>query len=210
MSKILLADDHSIVRSGVKALINANFSMFKTDEAADEPEVIKCVKANYYDLIILDIYLGDSDFVKLMEWLNTTVPETPILVFSMYQEEVYGLRSLQLGAKGYLRKTATDEEILLAIRTVLDGKKYINSALAEILSNQYNTNHIANPFKNLSSREIEIALLLNSGKTLPEICTILNIQYSTANTFKRRIFEKLNIQNVLSLSRLMQSFNVQE
>jgi two-component system invasion response regulator UvrY len=210
MSKILLADDHSIVRSGIKALINENFSMCEINEAADEAEVVKCVKANHYDLIILDINLGDSDFVKLMEWLNATAPETPILVFSMYQEELYGLRSLHLGAKGYLRKTATDEEILLAIKTVLDGKKYINSALAEILSNHHDTNHVGNPFKNLSSRETEIALLLNSGKSLPEICTILSIQYSTANTFKRRIFEKLNIQSVLSLSRLMQTFNVLE
>jgi two-component system invasion response regulator UvrY len=210
MSNILLADDHGIVRSGIKALLNANIGMFKIDEAADESEVVKRVKANHYDLIMLDINLGDSDFVKLMEWLNATAPDTSILVFSMYQEEVYGLHSLQMGAKGYLRKTATDEEILLAIRTVLDGKKYINPALAEILSNHHNTNNVANPLKSLSSRELEIALLLNSGKTLPEICTILNIQYSTANTFKRRIFEKLKLQNILSLSRLMQTFNVQE
>src|SRR5207245_2890788 len=130
MSNILLADDHGVVRSGVKALLNANFSMVKIDEAADESEVVKSVKANHYDLIILDINLGDSDFVKLMEWLNATVPETCILIFSMYQEEVYGLYSLQMGAKGYLRKTATDGEIVLAIKTVLDGKKYINTALA--------------------------------------------------------------------------------
>ncbi len=210
MSKILLADDHGIVRAGIKALLNENLSKFKIDEAADESEVVKCVKANHYDLIMLDINLGDSDFVKLMEWMNATIPDTPILVFSMYNEELYGLRSLQLGAKGYLRKTASDEEILLAINTVLDGKKYITSTLAELLSNHHDTKQVSNPFKNLSTREMEIALLLNSGKSLPEISTILNIQYSTANTFKRRIFEKLNIRNILSLSRLMQTFNVQE
>src|SRR4051794_6285466 len=132
MSNILLADDHSIVRSGIKALIKANFNGIKIDEAADDMEVVKAVKANNYHLIMLDINMENSDFVKLMEWLNATAPETPVLILSMYAEDLYGLRSLQLGAKGYLRKTASDEEIALAIRTVLDGKKYINAALAEI------------------------------------------------------------------------------
>src|SRR4051812_40918926 len=210
MSKILIADDHSIVRAGIKALIKANFNGIKVDEAANETEVVRCVKSNNYLLIIQDINMENSDFVKLMEWLNAITPETSVLVFSMYPEDLYGLRCLQLGAKGYLRKTASDEEIVLALRTVLEGKKYINAALAEILSLHNGTKQASNPFDDLSTREMEIALLLNSGKSLPEICKTLSIQYSTANTFKRRIFEKLNIQNILSLSRLLQSFNVHE
>jgi two-component system invasion response regulator UvrY len=210
MWNILLADDHSIVRAGIKALIKEKFGMYKVDEATNENEVVEAVKNTNYDLVVLDINMGDSDFGKLMEWMRTIAPDTNILVFTAHPEEIYGPRSLSLGAKGYLRKTATDAEIVSAIRTVLGGKKYINSILADILSQNLGNKQITNPFQNLSSREMEIALLLNTGKSLSEICTILNIQYSTANTYKRRIFEKLNVNSVVALCRLLQSFNIQE
>ena len=209
MSNILVADDHSIVRLGIKSLIRDSIGINNIDEAENEQGIVNAVKDSNYDIIILDINMGDSDFVKLMDWLSFTCPDTCILIFTMYHESIYGLRCIQLGARGYLNKTAPDEEIILAIKTVLNGKKYINAALSEILS-QNAENKQTNPFLSLSSREIEIALLLYKGKRLPEICTILNIQYSTANTYKRRIFEKLNVNDILSLSRLMQSFNIQE
>ena len=210
MSNILLADDHSVVRSGIKSLIKDKIGSYKIDEAENENEVVNAVKGCNYDLIILDINMGNSDFIKLMDLLSLKCPDTSILIFSMHPEGIYGLRCLQLGARGYLNKTASDEEIVLAIKTVLNGKKYINAALAEILSQNSHNKIPNNPFQNLSSREIEIALLLNSGKSLTEICTILNIQYSTVNTYKRRIFEKLNVDSILSLSRLMQTLHIQE
>jgi len=210
MRNILLADDHSIVRSGIKSMIRDKIGNFNIDEAENENDIVTAVKSCNYDLVILDINMGDYDFVKLMEWLSFTSSDTSILIFSMHPEAIYGLRCLQLGAKGYLHKTASDEEIVIAINTVLNGKKYINAALAEILSQSSEDKNTGNPFQSLSSREIEIALLLNSGKSLPEICTILNIQYSTANTYKRRIFEKLHVNSILSLSRLMQTYNIQE
>src|SRR6478609_9542920 len=112
MSNILLADDHSIVRSGIKSLIKENLGMHKIGEAATEEEVIKLVKSCSYHLIIMDIKMGNADFVKLLEWLHAVSPTTAILVFTMHSEEIYGLRSLQLGATVYLRKTASDQEIL--------------------------------------------------------------------------------------------------
>ena len=209
MRNILIADDHSIVRSGIKGIILKNLTVTKIDEAANENEIVHQVKSTLYDLIILDINMPDTDFVKLINWLNVTAPKANILVFSMYPEEIYGERCLQLGAKGFLNKAAPETEILLAITQLLSGKKYISNTLAEKLHKRNGDNNITNPFNALSSRELEIAILINKGHSLPEICTILNIQYSTANTYKRRIFEKLNITNTLTLSRLMQTFNME-
>ena len=208
MYKILDADDHNIVRSGIKSLIKENFGSSKVDEAADENQIGKLVKEFSYDLLMLDIIMANTDFVRLMDWLQVASPDTKILVLTMHPEDIYGLRSLQLGAQGFLRKTASDLEIISAIRTVLDGKKYINPVLAEILSQNAGGRSLQNPFETLSARELEIALLLDKGESLPNICSTLSIQYSTANTYKRRIFEKLNVHSILSLSRLMQTFNV--
>ncbi|HVY73946.1 MAG TPA: response regulator transcription factor [Puia sp.] len=208
MKKLLLADDHAIVRSGIRALIRQNFEVSAIEEAENEDEIVKCTRANTYDLILLDISLPGTDFARLMHWIGLASPKSRILIFTMHTEEIYGIRCLQLGAKGFLHKSASNEEIVTAISRVMEGKKYISSRLAELLSDAYGETATVNPFDNLSPRELEIVAHLNNGKSLPEICDILKIQYSTANTHKRRIFEKLNVHNVLSLSRLMQSFDV--
>ena len=208
MKKILLADDHGIVRSGIRSLILDNFSAVGVDEAGTEQEIVHCVKTSYYDLVVLDISIPNTDFGMLMNWIMTTSETTKLLIFSMYPEEVYGVRCLQLGASGYLRKTASNEEIVMAIRRILEGRKYISERMAELLSDSTVATNMNNPFENLSTRELEIAKHLNDGKSLPEICEILKIQYSTANTLKRRIFDKLNVDSVLSLSRLMKTFEM--
>jgi len=209
MNKILIADERGIVRLGLKTLILENLPVSAIDEAGNENETVNLVKSCFYDLIILDINMPDSDFVKLMHWLSVTTPQTRILIFSMYPESIYAERCLQLGAKGFLHKAASNEEIVYAMKKVLNGKVYINKAFAEIVERNNGDGGIRNPFHRLSSRELEIAALINKGHSLPEICNILNIQYSTANTYKRRIFEKLTVQNALALSRLMRVFNME-
>jgi DNA-binding NarL/FixJ family response regulator len=209
MIHIILADDHSIVRSGIKALINENFHGVKIEEAENGEKLLKLLKIRSFDLLLLDINMPDTDFVKLMEYIQATAPDTRVLVFTMHQEDIYGIRCLNLGARGFLHKTASNEEIIQAIKRVLDGKKYISPALAELLSDNNSQHEKTNPFQHLSARELELAMLFNKGKSLPEICSILNIQYSTANTHKRRLFEKLNVNNVLSLCRLMEAYHIQ-
>jgi len=206
--KILLADDHAIVRSGIKFLVKENFEPELIDEAENEEEITKFIRGQQYDLILLDITLPNTDFTRLMQWITITSPGSKVLIFSMHSENIYGVRSLQLGARGYLHKTVSNDEIVFAIKRVMEGKKYIGQGLAELLAEKNTESKINNPFNTLSQRELEIVVHLNSGKTLPEICNILKIQYSTANTYKRRIFDKLNVHNLLSLSRLMQSFDM--
>lgn len=206
--KILIADDHSIVRSGIKALVKNNFNTQTIDEASCEEEIVERMKACAYELIMLDINIPDMDFAGMMSWLKVTSPKTSILIFSMHTEDTYGKRSLQLGANGYLHKAASNDEIILAIKKVLEGDVYTSKTLRDILSKSDEENNTANPFTKLSAREMEIALLINKGHSLSQICSSINIQYSTANTYKRRIFEKLNVTNAVSLSHLMQVYKV--
>lgn len=207
MKRILLADDYSIVRSGVKSLIEEIYHQPQIDQAGNEPDLMHFLKTRRYDLVVIDIGIPGTDFAYLLNWIKLSFPDTRLLVFSMYPEEIYGVRCLQMGALGYLRKTAPNDEIILAIRKVLDGKKYISASIAELLLNANSKHTAENPFISLSTRELEILKYLNEGKSLPRICDILKIQYSTANTYKRRIFEKLNVHTMYSLSQLMRSFD---
>jgi len=208
MKNILLADDHSIVRMGVKSLLQRGLPEYIVDEAENETEIETQVKQKKYQLIILDIDIPQGDFVKLMHWLLTITPDANILIFSMHEESIYGQRCLQLGARGYLHKSANDNVILNAINRVLAGKKYISPDLAELLSDNKTSDSTLNPLLKLSIREMEIMLLLNKGRTLAEICEVLKIQYSTVSTFKRRIMEKLNVKSMHSLYKFMQSYNL--
>jgi len=208
MINVLLADDHSIVRSGIKALIRENFQFQRIDEAEDGTEIFRMLKVVKYDVLLLDISMPEMDFSQVLQWVNASTPGTRVLVFTMHREDIYGPRCLVLGARGFIHKTAANGEIVQAMKRILDGKKYISPNLAEILSESGSRKELTNPFLSLSSRELELANLFNRGKSLPEICTILNIQYSTANTHKRRLFEKLNVENILSLCRLMQAYDM--
>lgn len=209
-NNILIADDHGIVRSGIKDLIKQHFEGDVAYEASKETEIIQQVKAIFFDLILLDINIPGSDFTGMVDWLKNTSPESNIIVFTTYPEDIYGERCLQLGAKGFLNKTASNTEILLALKAVLSGNMYFNGQPQKRTSQLNNGNKNGNPFEKLSARELEIALLIKKGHTLPDICTILKIQYSTANTYKRRIFEKLNVHNAVTLAQLMETFKIMD
>ncbi len=208
MISILHIDDHSIVRAGIKSLLKDHFEVGDFDEAENETEAAAKIKKTKYDLILLDINLPNTDFSGLLQWILRVTPLSKTLVLTMHKEEVYGMRCINMGASGFLQKTAQKTEILNAVRTVLDNKKYISTKLSEIILENKTSKTVQNPFSCLSDRELEIANLLYSGKSLPEVCKILNIQYTTGNTYKRRIFEKLNVQTLISLSKLMQAYNI--
>ena len=208
MKHFLLADDQPIVRSGLKAIISEHFGSCMIDEAENQSDIIRNVKSHAYDLVILDINMEGTDFFQTLSWFKIIAPTTRVLIFTMQPEQILGRTCLQLGAWGFISKRAKPGQFLLVIRQLLDGQKYISSSLASTLidSSQKKT---TNPFQNLSARELEIVLLLDEGKSLVEICDLLHIEYSTVNTHKRKIFEKLMVSNVLSLSRLMRTFHIE-
>ena len=201
MKKFLLIDDHTVVRTGVKTLLLEIYKPCEIFEASDGTTAVEQLKQRNYDLIIMDIQMPSTDAFGLMEYIRISHPEAKVLIFSMSAENIYAKRFLKAGAKGFVSKESSLEEINKAITQVLNNKRYISEAMIDILAEGSSTN-AKNPFQSLSARELEITSMLLSGHTLSEIARSLNIQVSTAGTHKSRLFIKLGVTNVLELKEL--------
>ena len=203
MRRILLVDDHSIVRSGLKSLIEDFIAHCTVDEAQDGDSSFEKIKKNDYDLIIMDVNMPNTDSFGTVETIFSFKPETKIIMFSMNAEEVYAKRFLKIGAMGYVKKDAPANEIKKAISMVLNGKKYMSEELSEkLLNDLQKNNNSANPFDKLSSRELEIVRHLTQGDSVAEISQKLKLHTSTVGTYKFRVFEKLQCRNIIELSQL--------
>lgn len=199
MKKILLVDDHSIIRTGLKTLLSYDVCSFSFDEAADGETALNKVVQTRYDLIIMDINIPGTDSFLLVEKIRVLKPETPILMFSMNSENIFARKFLRLGVMGYVRKDEPADEIRNAVLTVLDNRRYISNTLSEALADEICTNKKTNPFDDLSPRQYEIAQRLIQGKKISDICQELQLHSSTVSTQKNRIYEKLNIDNLVDL-----------
>jgi two-component system, NarL family, invasion response regulator UvrY len=207
MKSFLLVDDHVVVRSGVKGLITGLFAPAEIDEASNGEEAVTKLKKKLYDLVIMDVQMPQTDALSLVEFICFRSPSTPILIFSMSAEKIYAPRFLKAGAKGFVSKEASLDELVKAINLVFNGRTYISENLAVALAEENISGKHQNPFKRLSQREFEIASLLLNGKSPGEISKSLNLQSSTVGTHKARLFEKLGISNLLELKELAVSFN---
>jgi two-component system, NarL family, invasion response regulator UvrY len=208
MKKFLLIDDHEVVRSGISGLLSEIYKPCEIHEAFDSNSATEKLKLSKYDLIMMDIQMPNSDSLGLMEYINVRYPEAKVLIFSMSSENIYAKRFLKVGAKGFLSKDSSLDEIKKAINLLLNNRRYVSDALAESLAFGAVTDSTENPFEKLSHREFEITSLLLSGLTVSEISKSLNLQTSTVGTHKSRIFEKLGIENILQLKELATSFNL--
>lgn len=208
MKKFLLVDDHIVVRSGIKGLLNELFKPSEIYEASDGETATDMLKDHHYDLIMMDIQMPKTDTLGLMEYIHIKYPDAKVLIFSMSAEGIYAKRFLKAGAKGFLSKDAPLEEIKKAINMVLGNRKYISEALAAVLAEESIMDRPGNPFNQLSPREFEIVSLLLSGETISEISKLLNLQVSTIGTHKARLFDKLAVSNILELKDLANSYNL--
>lgn len=199
MIKILIADDHSIVRQGLKQIVAEEGDMIVSAEAGNSDELFIGIEQNDCDIIILDINMPGRSGIELLKDLKKIKPELPVLILSMYGEEQYGVRSIKAGASGYLKKVSAPEELVKAIRKIISGSKYINSALAERLADSVEKNNIQ-PHETLSDREYEIMCKIASGKTAEEISEELAISVHTVYSYRNRIFEKMNFKSNVDLS----------
>ncbi len=197
--KILLADDHNVVRQGVSLILKEHFndvSIYHTDSFKN---VITNLEENSFDLLILDINLPEGNSVTMIEKARAVQKELKILIFSAFDEEQYALRYLHAGANGYLNKLSSEDDILEAVKTVLSGSKYVSDKVKDKIYENVINNSPVNPLDTLSNRELEIAGLLAEGEGNLEIANRLNIQMSTVSTYKNRIFEKLEVTNLISM-----------
>jgi len=203
--KILIVDDHSVVRHGVSLILKAAFQNANFIEAETFPAAIALLKEKP-DLILLDINLPGGNSTRMIERIKTDHPDVLIIIFSGYSEGQYALRYIHAGANGFLNKDSSDTEIINAVKTVLKDGMYVSNATKEkILENVLYKTPI-NPLESLSNREAEVAELLAKGEGNLEIANQLNIQMTTVSTYKTRIFEKLRINNVVSLVEIFKVY----
>ena len=175
MQNILIADDHSIVRAGLKLLISSSIQNVTTDEAEDGEAVIGKMKSAPFDLLILDINMPHTESFSLTTYLLKEYPGLKIIIFTMNQELFFAKRFLKIGAHGYLNKYSKESEIKYAIQKVLGGKRYISDNLAEILSGDLTKKPKDNPFEDLSDREFEVVLQMLKGSSVSEIANTLSL-----------------------------------
>jgi DNA-binding NarL/FixJ family response regulator len=195
MIKVLIADDHPVVRRGLKNILKEASDIEVAGEAGDGLEVLEKVRGEEYDVLILDLTMPKLDGLETIGRLKSEQPDLGILVLSMNPEEVFGMRALRLGASGYLSKDSAPEQLITAIRRIAAGKVYVSEGLAESLALNVSKGSPKMPHETLSDREYQIMLMLARGRSLKEIAAELSLSVKTVSTHRTHILEKLNMEN---------------
>jgi two-component system, NarL family, invasion response regulator UvrY len=201
MIKILVADDHPIVRQGLKQILSEYPDLTVADEAGTGKDVLVKVGKKDFDIVLLDISMPGRNGLDILKELKAKKPKLPVLVLSIYPEDQYAVRVLKLGAAGYLTKESVPEDLVAAIRKVARGRKYVSNSLAEKLATDLEINAEKAPHENLSDREYQVMSMIASGKRLKEVAEELSLSIKTISTYRSRIMEKMNMRNNAELIR---------
>ncbi|MEK6680327.1 MAG: response regulator transcription factor [Nitrospirota bacterium] len=195
MIKILIADDHAIVRKGLKQILADAPDIASIDEAGSGQEALKKVRENNYNVVLLDISMPGMSGVDVLKQLKTERPKLPVLILTMHPEEQYAVRILKAGASGYLTKESAPDELISAIQKVSQGGKYISPSLAEKLACDLDSAVMQPLHERLSDREYQIMTMLASGKSTKEIAHELSLGMPTVSTYRFRILLKMKLKN---------------
>jgi two-component system, NarL family, invasion response regulator UvrY len=198
--KIIIADDHAIVREGLKQILAGISNMGVCDEAADGTEAIEKIKKNNYDIAVLDIKMPGTNVLDLIRDIKIYKPEIPILILSMYPEEQYAVRVLKAGASGYLTKESAPKELISAILKISKGGKYISEKLGEQLAFHLDDDSEKSDHEKLSDREFQVFGMIASGKSVKMIAEKLNLSEKTVSTYRSRVLQKMNLKNNAELT----------
>lgn len=193
--KILIADDHALVREGLKKVLNEESDLDVKAEAASGDEVLEIIKKQKFDIILLDISMPGKSGLDILKAIKEIQPKIRILILSMHPEERFAVRALKLGASGYLTKQSAPEELVNAIRKLLNGGSYISSVLADKLAEEVKSGSKDNIHEKLSNREFEVFRLIATGKTVSQIAEYLSLSIPTVSTYRARILEKMDMKN---------------
>lgn len=200
MIRVLLADDHAVVRRGLKQILAETEDIRTEGEVDSGAGVLRAVRQKKYDMVLLDITLPDQNGLEVLGQLRAAHPNLPVLMLSVHPEEQYAIRALKVGAAGYLTKDSAPEEMVAAIRKVYRGGKYVSAALAERLAGLLGSQAGA-PHESLSEREFQVMLLLANGKSVSEIADRLALSAKTVSTYRARLIEKLGVKSIAELVR---------
>ncbi|HPC02948.1 MAG TPA: response regulator transcription factor [Syntrophales bacterium] len=193
--RILIADDHPIVRAGFKQVLSETPDMQVTDEAGNGQEAMACVRKKKLDVVLLDISMPGRSGLEVLKELKDEKPKLPVLILSMYPEEQYAIRALRAGASGYLTKASAPNELISAIRKVAEGGKYVSATLGERLTEFLGSDMTRPPHELLSDREYQVMLMIASGKTVSSIAEDLCLSVKTISTYRTHILEKMRMKN---------------
>lgn len=198
--KILLVDDHAVVRAGMKSILaQASFSL-ELGEAASFHEAMECLRKEEWDAVLLDISLPDKSGIELLKTIKRHWKSLPVLMLSIYPEDQYAVRAMRAGASGYLTKESASDELLKAVEKVAWGGRYISESLAERLASAIDEVSDKAPHETLSDREYSVMCMIASGKTVSEIAEELSLSVKTVSTYRSRILDKLNMQHNAELT----------
>lgn len=195
MFRILIADDHSIVRKGVRQILSEGFPDAEIEEVADAESLIKKVIDKDWDVVLSDLSMPGRSGLDALPQIKQINPKLPVLIMSIHSEEHYAIRVLKAGASGYLSKDLAPEELVGAIKRVISGKRYITAAVAEKLANIIDNGDNKNLHENLSDREFAVFKLLAVGKSLTEIAESMFLSITTVSTYRSRILVKMNMKS---------------
>lgn len=200
MINIIIADDHQVIREGVKRIINNEIDMTLIEEVDSGEALLNKIGSNNYDVVILDVGLPGRSGIEVLEDIRKIEAKLPVIIFSMQPEDRLAMRAIKAGANAYLSKEAPGEELLKAIRTVSTGHKFITPTLAEKLAESFEDNFDGPKHEKLSNREFEIMCLIAKGKSVRDIAKIKSISINTVNTYRSRIFTKMDFSNNMELA----------
>jgi len=195
MIRVLIADDHAIVREGLKQIVSEIPDMVVVDEAIDGDEALRKARADTWDVLVLDLAMPGRSGIDILGHLKSEGLQRPVLVLSMHAEEMYAVRVLKAGASGYLTKDSTPYELVKAIRKVLSGGKYVSASLAETLVQRLDATSERPLHEALSQREFQVLCMMASGQTITGIADELSLSVKTVSTYRARILEKLNLSS---------------
>jgi len=194
MIRVLIADDHAVVREGLKRIVAQNADMTVVGEAGTGHEVLEFVRARECDVVLLDLSMPGKDGLETLKELRANKPHLPVLVLSVYPEDQYAVRLLRAGASGYLTKESAPEELVAAIRKVSRHGRYVSASLAERLASFLDSSGDRPPHERLSDREYRVMIMIASGRTVGEVADSLCLSVKTVSTYRARALEKLNMR----------------
>ncbi len=200
MIEILLVDDHTMFREGLKQILSRETDMRVVDEVGNGNEALDKIREHTYSVIVLDISMPGQTGWNVLTEIKLEQPDTPVLILSMHPEDQYGIRMLKAGASGYVSKESAAENLISAIRKVAGGGRYVSPALAEKLASTLDGHANQLPHQLLSAREFEVMCMLATGKSLKEIADALCLSEKTITTYRARILEKMQLRNNVELS----------
>jgi two-component system invasion response regulator UvrY len=210
MIRILVADDHAVVREGLKQIVRETSDMVVTGEAADGREVLRLIHEHDWDVVLLDIAMPGRGGLDILKELKAEKPRLPVLMLSMYPEEQYAVRALKAGASGYLTKESVPDELISAIRKVSAGGKYVSSSLAEKLAYDLEADAERPVHETLSDREYQVMCMIARGETLRSIADKLCLSIKTISTYRSRILEKMRMKNNAEIMHYAIKYHLEE